>query len=221
MEIQSTKDIKQNEKVHVCLYGPPKTGKTKLLSTLGGRTLVLNSDKGLLTLKDAENIDFINISNFEDMISAMKFIQTDKCDYDNVAVDSMSVVADYLLEYLEKKGVQGFEKWGQYEKYIKGIITTLRDSNRFNSVSIFELVEKENESGLLTKKVGLQGKLASRVGYFYDLFLATRVKHTKDGSVYKIQTKTADGYECGSRIEGLDPYIDQDLGKLFNMVREL
>jgi len=221
MEILSTKDIQQKEKIHVCLYGSPKTGKTKLIETLPGRTLVLNSDKGLLTLKGSKDIDFVNIGDFNSMIEAMKFVQSDKCDYDNVVIDSLSVVADYLLEHLEKKGVKGFDLWAAYEKYIKGIITTLRDSARFNSVSIFELVEKENENGLLTKKVGLQGKLASRVGYFYDLFLATRVKHAKDGSVYKIQTRTADGYECGSRIEGLETYIDPDLGKLFKQVREL
>lgn len=219
MEIKSTRNIKKKEKIHICLYGKSKTGKTSLIETLPGKTLVVNADKGLLALDGSDNVDYVDVDNFNHMIEVMQFIKSDKCKYDNVVIDSMSVVADQILKYLDDKGVKGFERWGDYGKYLQGIISTLRDSNDFNSVTIFELVEKENASGLLEKKVGVQGNLASRIGYFYDFFLASRVKHNKDESVYKIQTRTQDGFECGCRHKGLPTFIEPDLGKLFNIIK--
>lgn len=192
-----------------------------MIETLPGKTLVINADKGLLTLKGSENIDYVNIDTFNDMIEAMKFIQSDKCKYDNVVVDSVSSVADKLYEFLEKKGLKGFDIWRDYGKYLKGIISTLRDSTKFNSVSIFELIRKENELGVTVNSVGLQGSLASKVSYFYDGFLAARVKHTREGSVYKLQTKHAEGYECSIRGgENIETFIEPDLGQLFKLIKE-
>jgi len=220
MKIESTKDIKKKEKVHICLYGASGTGKTKMIETLQGRTLILNADKGLLTLgAGSGNIDYTSADNFNDVIQFMKYIKSDENNYDNIAIDSVSAIADLLLKHLEKEGIKGFDMWGAYAKYIGGIITTLRDSTKFNSVSIFELVEKENESGLLSKKVGLQGSLASRVGYFYDFFFAARQKTVKGEQVYKIQTQTGEGFECKSRLEGLEKFIEPDLGALMEKLR--
>lgn len=221
MQIKSTQTIKADEKIHVAIYGASGSGKTKMIETLPGRTLVINADKGLLSLKGSSQIDYVNINNFNDMIDAMKYIQSKDCDYDNVVVDSVSAVADKLLDFLEKKGLKGFDIWRDYGKYVKGIITTLRDSTSFNSVSIFELSRKENESGITVNGVGLQGSMASKVSYFYDCFLAARVKHTRDGSVYRLQTRHADGFECKIRGgENIETYVDQDLGKLFELIKE-
>lgn len=220
MEIKSTKNIKAEEKVHVCIYGAPGSGKTKMIETLPGKTLVVNSDRGLLSLKGSENVDYTNIETFEDVIEVMKFIKSDKNTYDNIVMDSITTIADKLYTYLEGKGLKGFDIWRDYGKYIKGIISTLRDSTKFNSVSIFELSRKENESGITINGVGLQGSLASKVGHFYDCFLATRVKHNREGSVYKLQTRHADGYECKIRGgEEIDTYVEQDLGKLFEDIK--
>jgi energy-coupling factor transporter ATP-binding protein EcfA2 len=210
MEIQTTKDIKKKEKVHIALYGASGTGKTKMIETLKGKTLILNADKGLLTLKGSENVDFVNLNTFEDVIEAMKFIKSEKNNYDNIAIDSMSVIGDLLIKYLKGKGVKGFDLWGEYANYIGSIMMT----------SIFELIEKENESGLLAKKVGLQGSLSSRVGYFFDFFFAARLKQSKEGPIYKIQTQSKEGYECKSRLEGLDTFIEPDLGKLITQLRK-
>lgn len=219
MKIESTKDIKKKEKVHICLYGASGTGKTKMIETLQGRTLILNADKGLLSLEGSKDIDFKTANNFNDVFEFMRYIKSDSNKYDNIAIDSISAIADLVLKHLEKEGIKGFDMWGAYAKYIGGIITTLRDSTTFNSVSIFELVEKENEAGLLTKKVGLQGSLASRVGYFYDFYFAARQKSVKGEQVYKIQTQTGEGFECKSRLEGLDKFIEPDLGALMEKLR--
>lgn len=220
MEIKSSKDIKKDEKIHVAIWGPSGSGKTKMIETLPGKTLVGNADKGLLTLKGSENIDYVNLDKFEDVIEFMKYLKSGNCDYDNVVLDSISTIGDKLYEYLEKKGLKGFDLWREYGKFIKGIIGTLRDSTDFHTVSIFELVRREDPSGLTVNMVGLQGSMASKVPYFYDCFLATRVKHGREGSVYKLQTRHADGFECKIRGgENIETYVEQDLGKLFELIK--
>ena len=219
MKIQSTKDLNKKDTAHIAVYGESKSGKTRLIGTMPGTTLILNADKGLLALKGSDNIDMVTVNNFEDVIEFMQHIKSKDMKHDNVVIDSMSVISDVLLQSLEKQGVGGFDKWDQYEKYIRGIITTLRDSDRFNSLSIYELVEKENENGLLVKKVGLKGLLACRVGHFYDFFFASRKRQTKEGLVFKLQTQSKDGYNCGSRLDGLETFIEPDLNKLFNLIK--
>lgn len=219
MKIESTENIKKKERIHICLLGESKSGKTKVIETLEGRTLIGNADKGLLSLKGSKNIDSVTLNNFQDVIDFMKYIKSDKNDYDNIVIDSISVIGDFLIKFLEAKDVKGFDLWKAYSQYIAGIITTLRDSDKFNSISIFELVEKENASGLLEKGFGLQGSLASRIPYFYDFVFAMRKKATKDGLIYKIQTHDKDGYKCGYRGEGLETFEEQDLGKLIKKIR--
>ena len=70
-----------------------------------------------------------------------------------------------------------------------GLLATTRDTNRFSSLTLFEVSEKENSNGLLEKKFGLEGSIRDRVPYFYDFVFATKKIEKKDKpNQYILQT---------------------------------
>lgn len=193
-------------KLNFAVMGRPKTGKTHLISTIKDKVLLCNVDKGSLTLK-SKSIDMIRITNFDEFIEFMKYITTSN-DFVNrgykwVAFDSVSQISELLQTHLEAKGFTGFDFWGEYKKIMLGLMTTTRDTERFNSLSIYEVVEKENKNGLLEKKFGIEGSPSSKAGHFYDFVFASKKIQKKDKPTqYLLQTINADGFDClGGRGE--------------------
>ena len=165
MKIQSTNNL-ELKKVHMAVTGYSGSGKTYLASTIKGKPLILNADKGVLSLKD-HNLKYVTAKTWQDVVDFMKFItneaQMKKHGFDWVVIDSLSAIEKILRDHLDDMDVTGFDKWEHYEKNVGGIMKTLRDSETFNSLTIFEVEEKENENGLLEKKFALKGSLRSKV----------------------------------------------------------
>lgn len=219
MRIQKTSNVKL-QKINMAITGPSKSGKTYLTSTIKGKVLLLNADKGSLTLKH-KNIDMVSVTKWSEIVEFMQFITNkatmDKYKYNWVVFDSISQIAEILSEHLEEKGVKGFDFWGEYKKLIGSLIKTTRDTTLFNSLSIYELVEKENDSGLLEKKMGLQGSLSSQVPYFYDFIFASKKVEKKDKTQYVIQTTNNGGYNfLGGRGITLNAYEPANINHIIS-----
>ncbi len=197
MKITKTSKV-SDHKFNLAVLGMSKTGKTRLVSTIKGKPLICNADKGTLSLSDCA-IDSVEVSTFDEFVEFMKFVTTSKQfvehGYDWVVFDSVSAIADMLKVHIEEKGITGYDFWGEYLKIMGGLFTTLRDTNRFNALSIFEVTEKENSSGLLEKKFGLEGAIRDKAPYYYDYVFATQkiCKRDKDDQ-YVLLTTDKDGY---------------------------
>lgn len=205
MKITSTSK-KGLEKFNLAVLGPSKTGKTHLIKTIKGKPLLCNADKGTLTLKGVD-IKCVNIDKYSEFVDFMKYITTSdhfvKQGFDWVIFDSVSAIADMLKIHLEEKGVTGFDFWGEYLNLMKSLMITTRNTNRFNSLSIYEVAEKENSSGLLEKKFGIEGSLRDKVPYFYDFVFATKKLEKKDKpKEFLLQSINKDGYAF---LGGRDP----------------
>ena len=223
MKITKTNKVSEH-KFNLAVLGMSKTGKTRLVSTIKGKPLICNADKGTLSLKDYP-IDAIEINTLDDFIGFMKFVTTsnqfvDK-GYDWVVFDSVSAIADIVKKGLEEKGITGFDFWGEYLKIMGGLFTTLRDTNRFNSLTIFEVSEKENSSGLLEKKFGLEGSIRDKAPYYFDYVMATQKISRKDkDDQYLLLTTNKDGYGfLGGRGGKLNDYEPSNLNHIINKLK--
>lgn len=225
MKIQSTSNI-ELKKVHMAVTGYSGSGKTYLASTIKGKPLVLNADKGLLSLKGYK-ISYVSATKWQDVIDFMKFItneaQMKKHGYTCVVIDSLSAIEKMLRDHLDDKGVDGFGKWDAYEKNIGGIMQTLRDSETFDSLTIFEVEEKENSNGLLEKKFALKGSLRSKIPYFYDfVFVTKKIEGKKDTPAqYVLQTCQKGGWDfVKSRGVVLKDYEPANINHILKKLKE-
>ncbi len=236
MKISKTNKI-TDHKFNLAIVGMSKTGKTRLAATIKGKPLICNADKGTLSLSDCA-IDSVEINTFDEFIEFMKFVTTSKQfverGYDWVCFDSVSAIAEMLKLYLEndqidaktgkeRKALTGFDLWNEYKRVMGGLFTTLRDTNRFNALSIFEVEEKENSNGLLEKKVGIEGVMRSKAPFYYDYVMATQKISRKDKEdQYFLLTTNQDGYGfLGGRtvIVKLKQYEPSNINHIINKLK--
>lgn len=117
MQILKPKEL-INDTATCLIYGIPGIGKTTLLGMLPGKTLIIDIDKGTRVLSDRENIDIVRVSEniSPDIDSILKELKN-KCDYQNVAIDSISELERGLLAQYGRQGkndgVPGVQDYGR------------------------------------------------------------------------------------------------------------
>lgn len=129
MNIMKAKDIKP-ENLSVFIYGAPGMGKTTLLGSQSGKTLIIDVDKGTSVLAGAENVDVVRISeNIGEIPAIIKELQG-KCEYDIVCLDSLSELERGSLSYLGRignnKGVPSLQDYLRADCYIMDWCRQLR-----------------------------------------------------------------------------------------------
>lgn len=116
MQVLKPKEL-TTEKATCLIYGIPGMGKTTLLGMLPGKTLILDIDRGTRVLSDCENVDIVRVSeDLHEIAEILKELQK-KCDYQNVAIDSLSELERGLLAYYGRQGkndgVPGIQDYGR------------------------------------------------------------------------------------------------------------
>ena len=121
MNIIKASEIKP-EKLSVLIYGAPGMGKTTLLGTLKGKTLIVDIDKGTSVLAGKNNADIVRVSeNIGEVQGIIKELQV-KCEYDNICIDSLSELERAMLAYFGRignnKGVPTLADYQRVDCYI-------------------------------------------------------------------------------------------------------
>lgn len=103
MQILKAADLSE-EKLTALIYSTPGMGKTTLLGTLPGRTLIIDVDKGTSVLRGVNTVDIIRLSeDLHELPEIYKELQG-KCEYTNVCIDSLSELERGMLAYYGRIG---------------------------------------------------------------------------------------------------------------------
>ena len=101
----------------VLIYATPGMGKTTLLGSLQGKTLIIDVDKGTSVLAGNKNVDIIRLGKNSDELRQVLIELKGKCDYDNVCIDSLSELEGSMLSELGRKGRNnGVPELGDYNR---------------------------------------------------------------------------------------------------------
>ncbi|MDR1874570.1 MAG: ATP-binding protein [Synergistaceae bacterium] len=94
----------QTEKLTALVYGPPGIGKTTLLGSLKGKTLVIDVDRGTSVLFGNENVDVVRLNeDLSNLPEVLKYLQA-KCEYANVCIDTLSELVNGMLTFYGREG---------------------------------------------------------------------------------------------------------------------
>ena len=77
------------------IYGPPGSGKTYGASTLDGKTLIINFDRGTSAIPHDANVDVYTPNDYTELIADINDIANS--DYDNIVLDTITVLQNMLV----------------------------------------------------------------------------------------------------------------------------
>lgn len=224
MAFEIVKPTQAVEGFHGILYGNPKTGKTSTLDDPKFKVLLLDLEGGSAVLSEADKVDRIPITDYEQFIEVMKAIDSGELTgYDLYAVDSITQFEELVKTYVattyapkRAREIQGkfgaMADWGDLKalitktvKWVHGL--TKRGDKSVHILWIAHVAETKDDitKQVVATKVQLQGGNTSEVvmsivdGVFY---MYNKSIQNEDGSVdieRGILTKQVNAFVAGAR----------------------
>lgn len=194
--------------VKLLVYGAAGAGKTCLTPTLP-RPVVLSSEGGLLSIAGAD-VPFIEVTDLAGLREAWQWLSTDT-DYESVVIDSISEVAEVVLNGEKKEKKDPRQAYGAMQEQMADLVRSFRDLPK-HVVMLAKLDKQADETGRLLYSPSMPGKVfAQQLPYFFDEVLALRVG--ADGA----RTLLTDGdgqWQAKDRSGRLDTIEPADLGAI-------
>lgn len=143
-------------------YGRAGTGKTTLASTFPGPILLLDiREKGTDSVSDIEDLDVLDIENWDEFESAYWFLDGGDHKYKTVVIDAVTQLQDYAVESVTSKSSEIISRrqWGEASGLLKTWIINYRDLIDKGINVVFLAHDKsrdseEGEDGEITPSVG-------------------------------------------------------------------
>lgn len=215
IDLRSTKGLASNG-VKMLVYGQSGAGKTSLIPTLPN-PVILSSEGGLLSIHDAD-LPFIEVNNMEALKEAYAWLKdSDEAkQFDSVALDSISEVAEVVLAHELKTNKDGRAAYGEMNSTMQELIRSFRDLPGKNVLFTAKLEKSQDEMGKLLYNPAMPGKsLTQGLPYFFDFVLALRVERDAEGGTQRMLMCDSDGtWQAKNRGGRLDIWEEPDLGAL-------
>ena len=222
--------LKRTSDAHVngvkCLvYGQAGAGKTTLIKTLPA-PIVLSAEGGLLSISDAD-IPYIEVSSYDSLMEAYQWItQSDEAKaFQSVALDSISEIAEVVLNYEKKvkvngKAVDPRQAYGAMQEQMADIIRAFRDIPGKNVLMTAKVEKSQDEMGRILYAPSMPGnKTGQALPYFFDEVMALRVERDSEGSTQRALMCDSDGLWLAKDRSGkLDAWESPDLGSVIRKI---
>lgn len=202
--------------VKLLVYGQAGAGKTSLIRTLP-EPIVLSAEGGLLSIQDAD-LPFIEVASMDDLREAYEWVagSDEAKTFASVALDSISEVAEVVLQYELKRNKDGRAAYGELNSTMNELIRAFRDLPGKHVYMSAKLEKSQDEMGRMLYNPGMPGKsLTQGLPYFTDLVLALRVEKDADGNTQRALMCDSDGlWAAKDRSGKLDAWEAPDLGAI-------
>jgi len=219
MQLKSTKDLHTNG-VKLLVYGQAGAGKTSLIRTLPN-PVVFSAEGGLLSLAQ-DNIPFIEVTDMATLTEAYKWVteSDDAKQFDSVALDSISEIAEVVLSSEKKKSKDPRHAYGALQEIIGDLIRAFRDIQGKNVYFSAKLEKQSDELGRMLYWPSMPGnKTGQQLPYYFDEVLALRVEKDADGQTQRALMCDSDGlWTAKDRSGQLDAWEAPDLGSIIKKI---
>ena len=216
INVKTTGSLSANG-VKVLVYGQAGAGKTSLIKTLPS-PIVLSAEGGLLSIQDAD-LPFIEIASMTDLQEAYKWLteSVDAKAYKSVALDSISEIAEVVLNAEKKATKDPRQAYGAMQEQMANIIRAFRDLPGRHVYMSAKLEKTQDEMGRVLYAPSMPGnKTGQALPYFFDEVLALRVEKDADGNTQRALMCDSDGLWLAKDRSGkLDMWEAPDLSAVF------
>jgi phage nucleotide-binding protein len=216
INVKTTGSLSANG-VKVLVYGQAGAGKTSLIKTLPS-PIVLSAEGGLLSIQDAD-LPFIEIASMNDLQEAYKWLteSDDAKAYKSVALDSISEIAEVVLNAEKKATKDPRQAYGAMQEQMADIIRAFRDLPGRHVYMSAKLEKTQDEMGRVLYAPSMPGnKTGQALPYFFDEVLALRVEKDGDGNTQRALMCDSDGLWLAKDRSGkLDMWEAPDLSAVF------
>lgn len=216
INVKTTGSLSANG-VKVLVYGQAGAGKTSLIKTLPS-PIVLSAEGGLLSIQDAD-LPFIEIASMTDLQEAYKWLteSDDAKAYKSVALDSISEIAEVVLNAEKKATKDPRQAYGAMQEQMADIIRAFRDLPGRHVYMSAKLEKTQDEMGRVLYAPSMPGnKTGQALPYFFDEVLALRVEKDGEGNAQRALMCDSDGLWLAKDRSGkLDMWEALDLSAVF------
>ncbi len=214
MEIQnrivSPQKLVQNQGAKILVYGMAGAGKTTLAKTAPGKVLVISAEAGLLSIRDANNVEAIEVKEASEVMELHNALKSGALQYDTVCLDSVSEISEILLTWEKSRSKDPRMAYGNVQESVTNLMRAFRDLN----MHVLFLCKEDvvNDDGVLRHAPKMVGtKLGESITYFFDEVLALRIIEDQDEDGKNVQTRWlqttyGQGYKAKDRSGKLEAF---------------
>lgn len=200
------------------IYGPPGSGKTYGASTLEGKTLIINFDRGTSAIPDTADVMVYTPRDYTELLSDLTDIENS--DYENVVLDTLSVLQNILV--MDYTPPISQKDWGVIASKLNKVIIRLdRMSSTGKNVIILaqeKLIDEDNPQKMkstvdllpsvrsqLTPAARVIGRTFTKEDGSFGIQLASHPRRITKVSIYGVDTKDVSSFkELMQRIKDKD-----------------
>ena len=211
-----------NKKPCYLIAGQYAAGKTSLIKTLNpATTFVVDTEGGLMPLRGT-GFKATSVRSIEELGEVVNFLNsTEGSVFETVVIDSISELAETILNGEKKKNRDPRKAYGELHDKINNLMRVFRDlpGRRFIATCKLDRV-KDDISGDVNFFASMpSNKLSNSVPSFFDLVLILRTKAETDGTVNRfMQCISCNQYTAKDRSQRLQQFEPAELSALIQKV---
>lgn len=154
MEFLKAENIKRLQNWTCIIYSEPGKGKTSMVKSITGRTLVFSTDGMYHVLSQLPNVDIVVMDPHkpnDDLGNFYRYLVKNLDKYDNIVIDNLSTFQKFWLNAqsaMTKSGMPEMKDYGIIDRVLMDFIASLKKLNK--NILIFaheKKVEITRESG--------------------------------------------------------------------------
>ena len=212
VNLRSTSSVSSTG-VKMLVYGQAGAGKTTLIKTLPN-PVILSAEGGLLSISDTE-LPFIEISTMADLREAYSWLVDNAKDFSSVAVDSISEIAEVVLNSEKKLAKDPRQAYGAMQEQMTDLIRAFRDLP-MHVLMTAKLDKMQDEMGRMLYAPSMPGnKIGQQLPYFFDEVLAMRIEKNSDGVAWHgLKCHGDASWQAKDRSGKLDEWEEPNLSKI-------
>lgn len=148
MNILKANEIKRFSNWTVLIYAEAGKGKTTMVKSLKGRTLLLSVDGMYNVLAGLENVDIVTMNSnkpHDELTNFIRFVFKNKNNYDNIVIDNLSTFQKMWLNERARETTSGNPEIQHYSIIDRIMFDTILSLKKLNKNLLIFAHEKQVE----------------------------------------------------------------------------